>query len=182
MSQQSVCFHTEKNLCEAEEILAKEKIEIIVRSSTMYLNFSQLTPEEQNGWIKSVDEDLEDAVDEVTRYYNKLERFYKKTKSFPLQIREMMNELRKSENLPITDRHKHLIQKLMDFSRETQHLSYYSRYRLRDIRLDDRIRCSCIIARKGNDIVRYLEFQKDPIVTITGPKAANLKSSLEKKF
>ena len=70
----------------------------------------------------------------------------------------------------------------MDFSQETQHLSYSSRYRLRDIRLDDRIRCSCIIARKGDDIVRYLEFQKDPIVTITGPKAANLKSSLEKKF
>jgi len=157
-------------------------MEIIVKSNTMYLNFSQLTPEEQNGWIKSVGEDLEDAVDEVTRFYNRLERFYKKTKSFPLQIREMMNELRKSENLPITDRHKHLIQKLMDFSHETQHLSYYSRYRIRDIRLDDRIRCSCIIARKGNDIVRYLEFQKDPIVTIKGPNASNLKLTLEKKF
>ena len=52
----------------------------------MYLNFSQLTPEEQNGWIKSIAEDLEDAVDEVTSYYNRLERFYKKTKSFLAQF------------------------------------------------------------------------------------------------
>jgi len=44
------------------------------------------------------------------------------------------------------------------------------------------IYCSCIIAKKENNIVRYLSFEKDPIVTLFGAKSKKLKSSLEKKF
>jgi len=50
------------------------------------------------------------------------------------------------------------------------------------IKNDIRVICSCIIAKKGTNVVRYLEFETDPVITITGPKAASLKSSLEKKF
>ena len=34
----------------------------------------------------------------------------------------------------------------------------------------------------GTDIIRYLSFEQDPVLTITGPNATNLKSSLEKQF
>jgi len=45
-----------------------------------------------------------------------------------------------------------------------------------------RIQCSLLIAKKGDNTVRYLSFMRDPILTITGPEAKNLKLTLESKF
>jgi len=45
-----------------------------------------------------------------------------------------------------------------------------------------KIRCSILIAKTGTDVVRYLSFLNDPIISITGVNAKNLKSTLEKKF
>jgi len=44
------------------------------------------------------------------------------------------------------------------------------------------IRCSLLVAKKGDNTVRYLSFKRDPILTITGPNASKLKSTLENKF
>jgi hypothetical protein len=44
------------------------------------------------------------------------------------------------------------------------------------------IRCSLLVAKKGDNTVRYLSFKRDPILTITGPEAKNLKSTLQSKF
>jgi len=46
------------------------------------------------------------------------------------------------------------------------------------------VSCSCIIGQKNGNMVRYLEFleNNDPIVSISGPNAIELKPGLEKKF
>jgi len=170
-------------LKDTAEILKHEEIEIILKTSDMYINFSEMTLEEQSSWVKLVREDLEEAADDIDLFYRKIERFNKNKRTIPESVRKMLNDIRKSESFLLGETHKKLIKELVDFEHATRHLSYYNNYRTRDItRFGDGIRCSCIIARKGDNIVRYLEFLKDPIVTINGPNASNLKSTLEKKF
>ncbi len=50
--------------------------------------------------------------------------------------------------------------------------------------LSDTVECSCIIGQKNGNLIRFIEFLKndDPIVTISGPNALELKPGLEQKF
>ena len=42
--------------------------------------------------------------------------------------------------------------------------------------------CSVLMARKGDNILRYVDFQGDPVITITGPDAEDLRQSLKKRL
>jgi len=183
MEQKLEYFHTNKDLKQTKEILTKEGIEIILSSNTMYINISEMTEEEQNVWIKLMREDLEDAVEDVEIFYRKLHRFFKNKNTFPTNFRKMLAELDKSNNSLPSEKHRSLIDQLNDFEHSARRISYYENFRAHDVRrFGGSIRCSCIIAKKGNDIIRYLEFLKDPVVTIKGPNASHLKSTLESKF
>jgi len=182
MQQQSVYFHTTKNLSESKEILEQEEIQIILKTNSLYLKLEDLTEEEQKSWLKGIKNDLEDAADGIDIFYKQLKRFHSQKEEFPKNLRNLIEQLPDSDFV-LSDSHRKIIQDLADFEYDTRHLSYFNNIRSRDIsRIDQSIRCSCIIARKGDDLVRYLEFLRDPVVTITGKNAAKLKSVLEKKF
>jgi len=183
MEQKLVYLHTDKNLEEAKQILEQEEMEILLKTDTMYIDFSDMTEEEQSSWIKLMKDDLEDAVDDLEIFYRKIQLFNKKNYTTPENVRKMFEALSKSNDFVLSQAHRDLIREIVEFGRKTRHISYVTRFGTRNIeRFGEGIRCSCIIARKGTDIVRYLEFLKDPIITINGPNATSLKSSLEKQF
>ena len=181
MQQQLVYLHTDKNLEETEEILKQQGMEIILRSNSLSLNFSDMTEEEQVGYLKTIEVDMQNAADKLELQEKQIEILARKGNSFSKELREIFNSLKNSRN---TNRIKHF-QYLQEEFRKVQGLVSSIedlRYRSRDIRLNDSIRCSCLIAKMGTDVIRYLSFEEDPVLTITGPNATNLKSTLESKF
>jgi len=183
MQQQCVSLHTNKDLKETEQIFEKEEMEILLKTNEMFIYFSDMTDEEKNSWIKLMREDLDNAVDDIEIFHRKIDRFNKKKHTSPEDFRKMLDSLNKSNTFVLDEAHQNLIRELVAFEHESRHISFFANYRTRDVeRFGDGIRCSCIIARKGAEVVRYLSFLKDPIVTFTGPNANKLKSTLESKF
>jgi len=165
------------------QILEHEEMEIILKTNELFINFSDMTEGEQKSWIKLMKEDLENAVDDIEIFHHKINRFNSKKHTQPEDLRKMLDSLGNDNGFVLTEAHRNLVNELVEYERDSRHISFYNNYRTSDVdRFGDGIRCSCIIARKGTDIVRYLEFLKDPIITINGPNATNLKSTLEKKF
>jgi len=182
MKQECVYFHTKLNLAESNEILEQEGMQIILKTNSLYLDFEDMNEEEQKSWLKEIRGDLEDAADDVDLFYRKLKRFHSQKEEFPKNIRILIEELPQSDFV-VSGQHKKIVQKLVDFEHDTRDFTYYNNYRTRDVsRFGEGIRCSCIIARQGDDIVRYLSFLRDPIISVSGANADKLKSTLEKKF
>jgi len=98
------------------QILEHEEMEIILKTSSMYINFSEMTLEEQSSWVKLVREDLEEAADDIDLFYRKIERFNKNKRTVPESVRKMLNDIRKSESFLLGETHKKLIKELVDFS------------------------------------------------------------------
>jgi len=165
------------------QILEHEEIEIILKTNELFINFSDMTEGEQKSWIKLMKEDLENTVDDIEIFHHKINRFNSKKHTQPEDLRKMLDSLGNDNGFVLTEAHRNLVNELVEYERDSRHISFYNNYRTRYVdRFGDGIRCSCIIARKGTDIVRYLEFLKDPIITINGPNATTLKTSLESKF
>jgi len=183
MQQQCVSLHTNKDLAETEQIFENEDMEILLKTNEMFINFSDMTDEEKISWIKLMREDLHIAVDDMEIFYRKIERFNKKKHISPEDFRKMLDSLDMSKAIVLDEAHQNLIRELVIFENESRHVSFYVNGRTLIVeRFGEGIRCSCIIARKGTDVVRYLEFLKDPVVTFTGPNANKLKSTLQSKF
>jgi len=181
MEQKLVYLHTDKNLEETEEILKKQGMEIILFTDTLYLNFSDMTEEEQLSYLKTLEADFEDTADQLEIQDKEIQIIARKGYSFSKGFREILNSLKNSKN---TDAIKHF-QHLQDELEKIRHLSYSLSHlgqRARSVHLIEKIHCSCLIAKMGTDIIRYLAFKNDPVLTITGPNAHNLKSTLESKF
>ena len=180
MKQQCAFLHTAKGLKEAEEILQKEGMEIILKTTSMQINYSDLTEAEQFSWLKMVRNDFEAYVDDIEILYRKVELFLRKKPITTDNFRKMLEELPK--NTIDNKEYKNLAEKFLEFFEDSKQISDGGHPGYATRRLDRILSCSCIIARKGSDFVRYLEFYRDPVLTIKGPNATSLKSSLESKF
>ena len=181
MEQKLVYLHTDKNLKETEKILKKQGMEIILTTDTLYLNFSDMTEEEQISYLKTLEADFENTADELEIQDKELEIVARRGYSFSKGFREIINSLKNSRN---TDTIKHF-QHLEEEFRKIRLLSYSLSHlgkRVRAVHLNEKIPCSCLIAKMGTDVIRYLAFKDDPVLTITGLNATNLKSTLESKF
>ncbi len=183
MQQQCVSLHTDKGLKEAEQIFQKEEMEILLNTNMMYMRFADMTSEEQNSWIKLMRADLENAIDDMEIFNRRIERYNKEEQLSPEVFRKMFDSLGKSRDSFLDKAHINLIKQLIEFEDRSRKISYFANITSQDGEgFVGGIRCSCIIARKGTDVVRYLSFLKDPVVTFTGPNASKLKSTLEKQF
>jgi len=184
MKQQTVCLHTKKELGLANKILKEEGMEIIFKSSNAYLQFSDLTSEEKASFIEIMTEDLsvhlkylEKGYEDIKKLEKKLQSYWSEAVAFGKLLRSNPNDYKTNE------KYASFSKKSLAFGHPeerswTRHrnMRYYEPISLRDVR------CSVLLAKKGTETVRYVSFLKDPVLTITGPKAAKLKSSLESKF
>jgi len=183
MKQECVYFHTEKDLKQTEEILVKEKMEIIFRSDDTYLSIHNLNAEEKIAYLEATipitkcgNKQLQNAI----QLFNKVE---KRSMEFVKDIEELIKTMKENPNCFKTYLMFNDILKTSDKLRsKNDQVDGFSFYRYAHNLPTGIIRCRCIIAKVNNNIVRYLEFLDDPVITITGPKASNLKSTLEKKF
>jgi len=183
MKQQLEFFHTEKNLEETEEILAKEKMEIIFRSDDTFLSIHDLNAEEKIAYLEATIPQTKcgnNKLQHAIQLFNKVE---KRSMEFVKEIEELIKTMKENPNCFKTYLMFNEILKTSDKLRgKNDQVDSFSFFRYAYNLPTEIIHCRCIIAKVNNNIVRYLEFLDDPVITITGPKASNLKSSLEKKF
>jgi len=183
MKQECVYFHTEKDLKQTEEILAKEKMEIIFRSDDTYLSIHDLNAEEKIAYFEATIPQTKcgnDKLQHAIQLFNKVE---KRSMEFVKDIEELIKTMKENPNSFKTNLMFNDILKTSDKLRnKNDQVDGFSFYRYAYNLPTGVIRCKCIIAKTNNNIVRYLEFLDDPIISITGAKASSLKSSLEKKF
>jgi len=181
MKQQCIYLHTTKDLAETEEILKNEGMQIVFQSDDAEIKFSDMIEEEKIGWLKSMQEDLDGQISDM-----ELNR-----KAYQLGINFIEKKFVDVLNLLKDDNYSNVDEKCKKIVEEMSEIDQHY-YKMGDwkccVTIDhgiirqSKIRCSCLIAKTGTDVVRYLSFLNDPILSITGPHATNLKSSLEKKF
>ena len=182
MLQKTIQFHTSKSFPQTLKIFNKEKLEIIFHSERLHMNFMDLTLEEQISWIKTREKYLRHSDEFLKKHSGKFENLFDSLRDLRTQTKELL-ELYKTEPLSYKTSEKY-----EQFNRERKQLmekyDYNALYDLLSHHFRDglSVYCSCIIARKGPNLVRYLSFKRDPIVTIIGSKASDLKTSLESKF
>jgi len=94
MEQKLVYLHTDKNLQETEEILKKQGMEIILKTDSMRLHFSDMTEEEQISYLKTLEADFENTADELEIQDKEIEIIGRKGYSFSKRFREIINSLK----------------------------------------------------------------------------------------
>ena len=181
MKQKYVQFHTSKSYKETLDIFKKEKIEIIFRSASANIYFADLTVEEQISWIETREKYLKYCDQFLKKYNGQFENLYQNVISFRTLTKELITSYRTNPSSYKTS------EKYEQFNKKREQLSkidYNAMYNVWTLyfRNNPFVYCSCIIAKKGTNYVRYLSFRKDPIVTIIGSKSTDLKLTLEKKF
>jgi len=186
MKQECVVLHTEKTPVEAEKILHDQGLEIVFKSPSVQLSLDDLTPDEKKAWDKYQKE----ALTMTLQHLENIITNYEKNHANFIQIREEITSLKNNqEHLNLKSLSKLIEESISRMvssqQRNMNYLEYDTWYtRTGRRRRNDRISCSCIVSRVGDNWVRYLEFHSnhDPIVTITGSDIASLKSTLEKEF
>ena len=182
MQQKCIQFHTLKSFPQTLKIFEKEKLEIIFRSQNTHIDFADLTIEEQISWIETREKRMQRCDKFLKKHSGKFENLFESLTDLRKQTKELVKLYRSN---PLSYKTS---EKYEQFSEERKKLvekyDYNALYDLLSHYFHDSLSvyCSCIIAKKGNNVVRYLSFKKDPIVTIMGSKASGLKSSLESKF
>jgi len=182
MKQKCVQFHTSKSFAQTLKIFKKEKLEIIFYNPLVKFYLEELTIEEQISWIEANQKDTADfdrflktQSGKVENMVNNMMEVRKQTKELVKLYRDNPSSYKTSEKYEQMIKSKKKLNEDFNFN-----LLYYFWYN--HLQEDIKVSCSCVIAKKGTTVVRYLEFKTDPVITITGPKASSLKSSLEKKF
>jgi len=186
MQQQCVYFHTEKEPKETEKILKKEKMQIMFKSEQVILRLQDLTDEEKDSWEKYQLEQINSFIERIDILEHTSQENLKKVKSANKElfkfIHSCKNDVGKiNVNKAIEER---LNQILKNISYEDMYMAERNLMVEIPYLFENKISCSCIIAKQGENFVRYLQFiaYQDPVLTITGPNADSIKSTLEEKF
>ncbi len=184
MQQECLYFHTEKIMDETNDILQNEGMEIIFKADSIWLDYNELNEAEKSCWIISVERYLESNLNSVKESEIDVELFIEQNKSVKKSLIEIINLLKNSVDQSLSGKYDQLFKEMYVYNKKLKQFDQYGRRGLNFSRLgiNSQVSCSCLIAKQGNNIVRYLSFEDDPVLSITGPEANNLKSTLESKF
>ena len=185
MQQKCVYLHTAKNLKQTEKILKNSGMEIVFKSNDISLPLKELSVTETIAWFEECNKEIRWTLKRFDDYENDLVNLKKNIETAGKNISELVKLYHNDPNGYKTNEKYELCLKKMRKASNRYGFRTAIRFALRrTLRITTPIHCSCLIAKKGNNIARYLEFHenKDPILTITGPKATNMKTLLEKKF
>ena len=197
MGQQCVHLHTAKELDATEKILKNEGMEIIVQIPTAYLQFDELTEEEKKSYLLEIEKNLTQQFKSNEAIFEEFRNQMKSYESFKKLVFESLKTMKKS---PTQIRNSNAYSKYSDRLGKFCYLFQNCSASIEELAdplgsslrssgwpstggvSSGPIRCSLLVAKKGDNIVRYLSFMTDPVLTITGPDAKNMKSTLEDKF
>ena len=183
MQQQCVYFHTGKNTEETAEILKQQGWEIIYKSYNDDIDFNTLTEEERISWLLVYEERIKEQI----RFLQKHDREYGSFIISTDQIKqrfEKLSSMLKNSQLPITEKFEIIVSEMRKIDAMLEQITTWLNtiFERGYPEYQHQIQCARIIAKKGSEQIRYLEFDNDPIITITGPNANSSKASIEGKF
>jgi len=200
MSQQCVHLHTTRELDATERILKMQGMEIIVQSNHANLRFSDLTDEEKKSYMLEVEKELKEQLEfneKTLKGFGMLMKDYSKfKKSIFASLDLIKNSNGKIRTTKAYEKYSSNIMSLGNSFMDCFHGMNRIAFPLDLVPISWRrtqnssvvngtigtIRCSLLVAKKGDNTVRYLSFKRDPILTITGPEAKNIKLILRSKF
>ena len=182
MQQKCLQFHTSKSFPQTLKILEKEKLEIIFQSNRCQIDFTELTVEEQISWIEEREKDMNRCDEFLKMNRGKYESYFESIIGFREQTKELLKLHKHSpSSYETSEKYEQFIKAREKLNGTWDFLKLYA-FLSHQIPSGTIAVCSCIIAKKGTNLVRYLSFESDPIVTIIGSKASDLKTSLKSKF
>ena len=182
MQQKCLQFHTSKSFPQTLKILEKEKLEIIFQSTSCDIDFTELTVEEQISLTEERENDMKRCDELLKKNRGKYESYFESMISYRDQTKELLKlHMHSPSSNKTSEKYVQFIKAREKLNGAYDLLSLYA-YLSNQIPLMTQATCSCIIAKKGTNLVRYLSFESDPIVTIIGSKASDLKTTLESKF
>ena len=183
MQQQCVYLHTFKNINEAEKIMKENGMTIILKQKSTYIDVSEMNEEEKRSYLETIKDEFVETLEEIGKAEVNGELYFKQLQMMKTTIFEILDLLDKtSNNQQVNEKFDLLLSEMRNVIEIIEVFDKIHNLRYSHIRVGHRPSCSMIIAKKGDEIIRYLEFEKDPVITITGPNATNLKSTLESKF
>ena len=187
MKQECVFFHTPKQLEDAEEIFEQNNIEIIFKADEVTFDLIDLTDEERSSLFYEEFTLIDDSIRQLKDRDRDIQFLLRRLEPIQKEVKELQELDRQAgikKHFVELERYRIKISKLYQrIERST--------FRRRISRFDSdydfgskNITCKVLIGRVDGNIVRFIEFvgNKDPIVTITGSTANNLKNLLEKNF
>jgi hypothetical protein len=183
MQQQCVYLHTFKDLNEAEKIMKENGMTIILKQENTYIDVDEMNEEEKRSYLETIKNEFAETLEEIGKAQVRGEMYFKSLQMMKTTIFEIFDLLNKtSNNQQVNEKFDLLLSEMRKVNEIIEVFDTIRNFKYRHIRVDHKPSCSVIIAKKGDEIIRYLEFEKDPVITITGPNATNLKSTLESKF
>ena len=183
MQQQCVYLHTFKNINEAEKIMKENGMTIILKQKSTYIEVNEMNEEEKRSYLETIKDEFVETLEEIGKAEINGELYFKQLQMMKSTIFEILDLFDKTpNNQQVNEKFEILLVGMGKVNEIIEAFDKIRNLRYSLIRVGHRPSCSIIIAKKGEEIIRYLEFEKDPVITITGPNATNLKSSLESKF
>jgi len=182
MKQECVYLHTFKNLQEAETILQENGFAVISKLNDIFLDVNEMNDEEKRSYLETIRNEFSETLEEIGSAEVTGEVYFKKLQMLKRTIFEIVDLLDKTSNQQVIEKFNLLLAETKKINDIIEVFDKLTRTRYSIIHVDHRPKCSMLIAKKGEEIIRYLEFDEDPVITINGPNAINLKSTLEKLF
>ena len=183
MQQQCVYLHTFKELNEAEKIMKENGMTIILKQKSTNIYVNEMNEEEKRSYLETIKHEFADTLEEIGKAQVSGEMYFKTLQLMKTTIIEIFDLLNNTSNNPqINEKFDLFLAEVKKVNDIVELFDKFRNARYSLIHVGHRPSCSILIAKKGDEIIRYLEFEKDPVITITGPNATNLKSTLESKF
>ena len=180
MEQKYLYLHTEKTLADTEEILKSEGMQIVFKSDYTNIKFSDMTEGEKLGWCKALEGNLPLQISLLEK---KRKQFEKKIELTEKKLVDVFNLIKDVNTDNVDTKFEDIVKNRLNLGPFYVDMDLRRQWDVIDNGVtNSTINCSCLIAKTENDVVRYLSFLDDPVLSISGPTAANLKLSLEKQF
>ncbi len=186
MQQQYVYLNTTKNLEETERAVKELGMEVIFKSGYAQIDVDDLTNEERNAWIDSLETEVDRVLESVPVLSKTLEDLAQKGKKHANEICSLLKQYRENSSKELLDKIKMLntiasseLKNAWQFTPTPYQMLQYITYP--SFRVTSSVSVSCLIAKKGENVVRYIGIleNKDPILTIMGPEASSIKEALQ---
>ncbi len=188
MKQDCVCLKTTKSLNKTERIIKKMGMDIILKTDSLDLMVRYLTPEERIAWLESLEKEMKRNMKEQEEDWAIIQGLRAKTKQFAEALSQILGTAKEDTNYDYMGaieslRHKIKIEIDEDRDIETVILRRGLEFLPHGLLYGtNEVSCSCLIAKKGQNLLRYIAIERDPLITIQGPEAQSIKKVLERSM
>ena len=160
-------------------------MKVLLTTEDADLNPKELTNEEKVAWLESL-------VQQSKRCMKDLEGEHKLIKDYLARSNKLVDGLNGIIKAAKEDPEFDSIGALRHLNRQVSDTKGYKWLRTRlltpvqvpSLLYDEveEVNCGCLVAQKGENTLRYLDFEGDPVVTISGPDTENIRKTLKKRL